>query len=57
MKEGVEVYKKIITGNAPKKEMIDEKEKNQNQKIVNKDKEKDNNTWKSHFNENPNLIE
>lgn len=57
VKEGVELYKKIITGNAPKKEMIDEKEKNQNQKIVNKDKEKDNNTWKSHFNENPNLIE
>lgn len=54
VKEGVELYKKIITGNMPKKE---EKEK----KIENKEKKKikqtDSNTWKSHFNENPNLIE
>lgn len=48
VKEGVELYKKIITGNAPKENKTDEK------KFV---KGKEENTWKSHFNENPNVIE
>ena len=48
VKEGVELYKKIITGNAPKKGETQAKD------FV-KGKEKD--TWKSHFNENPNIIE
>ena len=49
-KDGVELYKKIITGNNKKK---DEEE------IIAKGKKEDNdpNTWKSHFNQNPNLIE
>ena len=51
VKEGVELYKKIITGNSPKEKQ--QEEKNQNKKEIQKDK----NTWKSHFNENPNLIE
>ena len=51
VKEGVELYKKIITGNFPKEKQ--QEEKNQNKKEIQKDK----NTWKSHFNENPNLIE
>lgn len=50
VKEGVELYKKIITVNSPKEK---QQEKNQNKKEIQKDK----NTWKSHFNENPNLIE
>ena len=52
VKEGVELYKKIITGNAPKN-------KEENKKIETKKKviSKDANTWKSHFNQNPNLIE
>lgn len=50
VKEGVELYKKIITGNSQKEK---QQEKNQNKKEIQKDK----NTWKSHFNENPNLIE
>lgn len=48
VKEGVELYKKIITGNAPTENKTDEK------KFVKRKKE---NTWKSHFNENPNVIE
>ena len=48
VKEGVELYKKIITGNAPTENKTDEK------KFV---KGKEENTWKSHFNENPNVIE
>lgn len=48
VKEGVELYKKIITGNAPTENKKDEK------KFV---KGKEENTWKSHFNENPNVIE
>lgn len=48
VKEGVELYKKIITGNKPKQNEIDEK------KFV---KNTEDNTWKSHFNENPNIIE
>lgn len=54
-KDGVELYKKIITGNS------DKKVNNENKQIEvsNKTKtENDNtNTWKSHFSENPNLIE
>ena len=48
VKEGVELYKKIITGNAPTENKIEEK------KFV---KGKEEKTWKSHFNENPNVIE
>ena len=51
VKEGVELYKKIITGNGIKnKEEL-------KQKGLENNIEKDENTWKSHFNENPNLIE
>ena len=50
VKEGVELYKKIITGNSPKEK---QQEESQNKKEIKKDE----NTWKSHFNENPNLIE
>ena len=50
VKEGVDLYKKIITGNAPKNNDLD--------KISEEIKIDDNpNTWKSHFNQNPNLIE
>ena len=48
VKEGVELYKKIITGNAPTENKTEEK------KFVRGKEEK---TWKSHFNENPNVIE
>ena len=50
VKEGVDLYKKIITGNDNKKE--DDSSSNKFTKL-----EEDNNTWKSHFNQNPNLIE
>lgn len=51
VKDGVELYKKIITGNGSKhKEKLE-------QNIQSNQKEKEKNTWKSHFNENPNLIE
>ena len=50
VKEGVDLYKKIITGNAPKNSDLD--------KISEEIKiDDDPNTWKSHFNQNPNLIE
>ena len=48
VKEGVELYKKIITGNAPKKDNAD------NSIFIKKQVGK---SWKSHFNENPNVIE
>ena len=48
VKEGVELYKKIITGNATTENKTEEK------KFV---KGKEEKTWKSHFNENPNVIE
>lgn len=52
-KEGVELYKKIITGNVTRKiEKVEEKKKESKKK-----EEKNGETWKSHFNENPNLIE
>ena len=50
VKEGVDLYKKIITGNDNKKD--DDSASNKFTKL-----EEDNNTWKSHFNQNPNLIE
>jgi len=55
VKEGVELYKKIITGNGTKnKEKLEESLSNiKNEKIEQEHKDK----WKSHFNENPNLIE
>ena len=49
VKEGVELYKKIITGNDNK---TDNDTPNNFSKL-----EEDNDTWKSHFNQNPNLIE
>ena len=49
-KDGVELYKRIITGNAPKNIEKEIQEKNEI-------KPKNSNTWKSHFNENPNLIQ
>ena len=49
VKEGVELYKKIITGNDETKEVTG-KEKFS---II----EDDSNSWKSHFNQNPNVIE
>lgn len=50
-KEGVELYKKMITGNNNKKtERIPEKTGKTKQAV-------EENTWKSHFNENPNMIE
>lgn len=52
-KEGVELYKKIITGNAVKQKLPTQEKQTSNK---NK-KEKQEDTWKSHFNENPNLIE
>lgn len=53
VKDGVELYKKIITGNGTKsKEKLEESMSNSN-----KEKLEDENTWRSHFNENPNLIE
>lgn len=51
VKEGVELYKKIITGNQ-KTENVDNKQKDF--QII---EDNDKNTWKSHFNQNPNLIE
>lgn len=50
-KEGVELYKKIITGNAVKQKLPTQEKQTSNKK------EKQEDTWKSHFNENPNLIE
>ncbi len=57
VKDGVELYKKIITGNAPKEEKEDKniKEKQIKENKINENVEKE--TWRSHFNENPNLIE
>lgn len=54
-KEGVELYKRIITGNSTKK--IEEGENVQKSNSKAKVENTDINTWKSHFNENPNLIE
>lgn len=54
-KEGVELYKKIITGNETKN--TKEKQNRQNQIKININDSKDESTWKIHFNQNPNLIE
>lgn len=54
-KDGVELYKRIITGNSTKK--IEEGENVQKSNSKAKVENTDINTWKSHFNENPNLIE
>lgn len=54
VKEGVELYKKIITGNNDKKN--DKYMSNENKTSTKKVKE-EKDTWKSHFNQNPNLIE
>jgi len=55
VKEGVELYKKIITGNGSKsKEKLEESLSKMDKEKIEKE---DTNTWKSHFNENPNLIE
>lgn len=54
-KEGVELYKRIITGNSTKK--IEEGENVQKSNSKAKVENRDIDTWKSHFNENPNLIE
>ena len=53
-KEGVELYKKIITGNSKQKGQT--KIENGKQ-IKSKKKEDEKNSWKIHFNQNPNLIE
>ena len=59
VKEGVEKYKKIIVGlddKTSKEGILTDKqilEKNPNYQAL---KEKNGETWKSHFNENPNLI-
>ena len=50
VKEGVELYKKIITGN--QKENIGDNKEDKFSKI-----DDDPNKWRSHFNQNPNLIE
>ena len=52
VKEGVEKYKKIIVG-------LDDSNKDKNKLASDKDfkKETEGNTWKSHFNQNNNIIE
>lgn len=55
VKEGVELYKKIITGND--KENINLIKKFDDIENTQIQKHDDENTWKSHFNQNPNLIE
>ena len=52
VKEGVELYKKIITGNIQNRE-----EQIKETDIKKEVADKEENTWKKHFNENPNLIE
>lgn len=56
VKEGVELYKKIITGNykEDKEVNIENNIKQENNSKINGDEA---NTWKIHFNQNPNLIE
>ena len=59
VKEGVELYKKLITGTdiSKIKEEIEEK-KNPNSKNKKENKiDDDKNSWRSHFNQNTNLIE
>ncbi len=54
VKEGVELYKKIITKSNDKK--VENKEK-EDKKIKNRNNEENKDSWKIHFNQNPNLIE
>lgn len=56
-KDGVELYKKIITGNATKKVEDNENAQESNDKDKVEVENRSTNTWKSHFSENPNLIE
>ena len=53
-RSGVELYKKIITGNDKEQNNDANNEKN---KIEKQDEIEDKNTWKSNFNQNPNLID
>ena len=56
-KDGVELYKKMITGNATKKVEDNENVQESNNKGKVGVESRSTNTWKSHFSENPNLIE
>ena len=56
VKEGVELYKKIITGNETKK-VEENKEVKEQIKTIEKKQFSNTNEWKTHFNQNPNLIE
>ena len=59
VKEGVERYKKIIVGLSPKESkegVLSDKELLEKNANYNADKKASGDTWKSHFNENPNLI-
>ena len=53
VKEGVELYKKIITGNDDRKK----KQNDEKTKGIKAKESEDKNSWKAHFNQNPNLIE
>lgn len=53
VKEGVELYKKIITGNDDRKK----KQNDEKAKGIKAKESEDENSWKVHFNQNPNLIE
>ena len=53
VKEGVELYKKIITGNDDRKK----KQNDEKAKGIKAKESEDKNSWKVHFNQNPNLIE
>lgn len=53
VKEGVELYKKIITGNDDRKKKQDK----ENEKGIKVKQTEDQNSWRVHFNQNPNLIE
>ena len=53
VKEGVELYKKIITGNDDRKK----KQNKENEKGIKVKQTEDQNSWRVHFNQNPNLIE
>lgn len=58
VKEGVELYKKIITGNddrSKEKEKIKDEKANEKSNITEEMDNKE--SWKIHFNQNPNLIE
>ena len=57
VKEGVELYKKIITGNEDKKEKDTNTDDSKNKEKDLSKIEEEKNSWKVHFNQNPNLIE